>query len=405
MYEAITNLRVHGAPRSKAREPSARLGAQFAPVPHLGHGVSPRRNAIVHGENLAVLGSLNSTLREQVRCVYIDPPYNNQERYNHYSDRQSHDAWLADVRARLEALRSLLASSGSIWISIDDRQVHYLKVTADDVFGRENFVTTIVWQMRTTRENRKVFSNDHEYILVYARDIAVFRRSRNLLPATDELANRYRNPDNDPRGPWQSISANVQAGHATPTQFYPLVAPNGVVHHPPNGRCWSYTRERMQREIAAGNVWFGRDGNGAPRIKKFLRESIIGLTPNTLWDALAVGTSDEAKKEILRLFPNQTVFDTPKPERLLARIIQIATDPGDLVLDAYLGSGTTAAVAHKLGRRYVGIEQNGSAIELCTQRLRQVVDRSDGGGICYGDECTRDGFDVFRFQAGARRAS
>jgi adenine-specific DNA-methyltransferase len=193
------------------------------------------------------------------------------------------------------------------------------------------------------------------------------------------------------------VSANVQAGHATSTQFYSFAAPNGTIHYPPNGRCWLYTRERMDREVVAGNIWFGKNGSGVPRIKKFLRDSIIGLTPNTLWDASSVGTSDEAKKEVLRLFPEQLVFDTPKPERLLARIIQIATDPGDLVLDAYLGSGTTAAVAHKLDRRYLGIERSAEAVDLCIKRLGRIIDGTeDSGTVAPVGRVDGEGFDVFR---------
>jgi len=216
--------------------------------------------------------------------------------------------------------------------------------------------------------------------LVYAADAREFRKSRNMLPASDALLSRYKNPDNDPRGCWQSVSANVQSGHATPSQFYDLVAPNGRVHRPPEGRCWIYTLEKMKAEIQAGNVWFGKDGRGVPRLKRFLQRAGVGLTPETLWLAEDVGTNDEAKKHLLQLFPNTRIFDTPKPEMLLAKILQIATDPNDWVLDPYLGSGTTAAVAHKTGRRYIGIEQGEHAMTFCAKRLQLVI-RGESGGI------------------------
>ena len=352
----------------------------FRRIARLSHGDAHTGNALIQGENLDVLLRLREQCAGTVRCVYIDPPYNNQERYRHYRDSGSHAAWLDMMIERLTAMRPLLSPDGSIWVSIDDREIHYLKVAADEIFGRKNFVTTIVWQQRTTRENRKVFSNNHEYVLVYAADQRRFRAARNLLPAGPELLSRYKNPDSDPRGPWQSISANVQDGHATASQFYDLVAPNGRVHRPPEGRCWVYTREKMNREIATGNVWFGKSGQGVPRIKRFLNSAKVGLTPETLWHATEVGTNDEAKKHLLGIFPENGVFDTPKPERLIHRILSIATAPGDLVLDAFLGSGTTAAVAHKMHRRYIGIECGEHAVTHCAARLRLVVD-GDATGI------------------------
>ena len=368
----------------------------FAPVAKLSYGQSGTGNALIQGENLHVLDTLQSRYTGAVRCVYIDPPYNNQERYRHYLDTRSHEAWLDMMVARLQAIRPLLSKDGSLWISIDDREIHYLKVAADKIFGRENFVTTVVWQQRTSRENRKVFSNNHEYLLVYAIDRRKFHATRNVLPGGPTLLERYKNPDSDPRGPWQSVSANVQGGHGTASQFYDLVAPSGHVHRPPEGRCWMYTKEKMQREIAAGNIWFGKTGKGVPRIKRFLKSAKIGLTPETLWPACEVGTNDEAKKQLLKLFPDERVFDTPKPEGLIRRVLEIATEPGDLVLDAFLGSGTTTAVAHKLNRRYIGIEHGEHAVTHCAARLRLVVD-GDPTGV--SDEVQwkgGGGFDFYR---------
>ena len=351
----------------------------FRHVQKLSYGDSGTGNTLIQGENLAALEALLPRFERTVRCCYIDPPYNNQERHYHYHDSRDHRTWVDETTARVELFGEFLRDDGSLWISIDDREVHYLKVACDAILGRKNFVTTIVWQQRTTRENRKVFSNNHEYILVYAKDFRRFNATRNSLELSPEVRARYRNPDNDPRGPWQSISANAQSGHGTPDQFYKVVSPNGMVHEPPPGRCWIYGLKRMEREIAAGNIWFGKDGNGVPRIKRFLSEVRTGLTPHTLWTAEEVGTNDFAKKHLIKLFPEEDVFDTPKPETLIYRIIQIATSPGDLVLDAYLGSGTTAAVAHKCDRQYIGIEEGDHAVTHCSKRLQLVVGGEQSG--------------------------
>lgn len=351
----------------------------FQRLAKLSYGETSTGNLLIQGENGSVLRSLQEKLIGKVRCVYIDPPYNNQEQYCHYMDTRSHSEWLTMITNQLKAIKPLLSQDGSIWISIDDLEVHYLKVAADKIFGRRNFISTIVWQQRITRENRKAFSNNHEYILVYATNAAAFRKSRNLLPAGPKLLSRYKNPDSDPRGPWQSISANVQGGHGTTSQYYDLIAPNGMIHRPPKGRCWIYTWKRMQKEIAANNIWFGKDGNGVPRIKRFLRTSPIGLTPETLWKAEDVGTNDDAKKQLLQLFPGEPVFDTPKPEALVARILEITTNKGDLVMDTFLGSGTTAAVAHKMQRQYIGVEIGPHAVTHCARRLQMVVDGEHTG--------------------------
>jgi adenine-specific DNA-methyltransferase len=279
----------------------------------------------------------------------------------------------------LYKLKHFLHEEGSLWISIDESEMHYLKVASDLVFGRQNFVSTIVWQHRISRENRKLFSNNHEYILVYAKNPKKFKAARNLLPPTQEISSRYKNPDSDARGSWQSVSANVQAGHAVKSQFYEIIAPNGKKHLPPNGRCWVYNKQRMSREIGDNNVWFGDNGSGVPRIKKFLSASKVGVTPETLWLGKDVGTTEMAKKHFLRLFPNSVVFDTPKPEALIKRILDISTDEGDRVMDIYLGSGTTAAVAHKMKRKYIGVELGDHVIEYVVARMKKVVDGCDLG--------------------------
>lgn len=370
---------------------------QLQRVARLSVGEQYSGNAIIHGDNLLTLELLGDSLAGAVRCIYIDPPYNNGEIYTHYEDDLDHAQWLKGIKNRLELLKPLLSLDGSVWISIDDREVHYLKLACDTVFGRKNFVTSIVWQQRTTRENRRVFSNNHEYILVYAKDARRFAATRNQLQPTAEFFRRYKNPDNDPRGSWQSVSANVQSGHATSNQFYALRAPNGKLHRPPKGRCWVYSKEKMLEAIARGEVWFGRDGKGVPRLKRYLKET-SGLTPPTLWLAEEVGTTLAAKKHLLRIFPNVDLFDTPKPESLLRRVLEIASDPGDLVLDAYLGSGTTAAVAHKMGRRYVGIELGSHVVTHCVERLRQVVKGDDTGVSADVQWKGGGGFDFYRLR-------
>jgi adenine-specific DNA-methyltransferase len=336
-------------------------------------------NTLIQGDNLDVLRWLAEDYTSEVRCIYLDPPYNNEERYTHYRDDAGHPQWRSQMQATLSLLLPLLRRDGSIWISIDDTEVHYLKVMADEVFGRDRFVHTVVWEHRKSRENRRAFSNNHEYVLVYAADPTVFARERNRVSAAERLRPRYKNPDVDPRGPWQSVTLNVQAGHGTPAQFYSVVALNGRKHDPPKGRCWIYAEPKMRCLIDEGRIWFGRDGNGVPRLKRYLNESDLSVSPETLWRADEVGTTTDAKREVLGLLPDLAVFDTPKPEALLRRILEISTKPGDLVLDPFLGCATTTAVAHKLGRRYIGIEIGEHATTHCVTRMCRVVDGEAGG--------------------------
>jgi adenine-specific DNA-methyltransferase len=342
-------------------------------------GNSETGNALIYGDNLKALSLLAQKHPGSVKCAYLDPPYNNGESYQHYFDSMGHEEWLQSVTSRLEQIKTLLREDGSVWISIDDSELHYLKVAADGIFGRVNFVGTIIWERRTTRENRRVLSRKHEYLLVYAKKIEVWAKQRNSLPITDDVKGRYKNPDADPRGPWQSVSANVQEGHATPQQYYGVRGPNGKVHHSPKGRCWIYSKQRMLQEIAANNIWFGKDGSSVPRLKQFLADRKTGLTPETLWHAEDVGTTSSAKKHLLNLFKETSLFDTPKPEQLIQRVLAIASNPGEIVLDPYLGSGTTAAVAHKLNRVYWGIEKGDHIKTHCVERLRQVITGEQGG--------------------------
>ena len=338
-------------------------------------------NILIHGDNKDVLAELWPEYANRIRCIYIDPPYNNGETYHYYDDNNTQGGWLKDMRRVLNLLKPLLSKDGSIWISIDDSEMAYLRVEADRIFGRDNFAGTIIWQQRKSRENRAVFSCNHEYILVYAKDLKAFKKNRNLLPVSEDfIKSKYKNPDNDSRGPWQSVTANVQSGHAVSSQFYTVVSPTGVRHDPPKGRCWIYNEERMKREIAEGNIWFGKDGSNTPRVKKFLRDAKIGLTPETIWLANEVGTSDSAKKQLKTLFPDkENIFETPKPEDLLKRIIEIASNEGDYVLDCFIGSGTTIATAHKLNRHYIGIEIGNQMSELVVKRMNKVIKGETSG--------------------------
>lgn len=339
------------------------------------------KNILIKGNNQDILPELFPIYGGKIKCVYIDPPYNNGDSYHYYNDNAPHDSWLHDIRKVLMLLKQFLKKDGSIWISIDDKEMAYLKIECDKVFGRENFVSTIVWQQRKSRENRAVFSCNHEYVLVYTRDIKAFKKSRNLLPVDDKfISSKYKNPDNDPRGPWQSITASAQAGHGVPSQYYTIVSPTGIEHQPPQGRCWVYNEERMKREIEQGNIWFGLNGRNTPRIKKFLAGAKVGLTPETLWTGDKIGTTDSAKKHLLALFPKmKNVFDTPKPEGLIKQILDISTNENDYVLDCYLGSGTTIATAHKLHRNYIGIELGDQMTDLVVKRLEMVMQGERGG--------------------------
>ena len=272
-------------------------------------------------------------------------------------------------------LRELLSVDGTIWISIDDHEGHYLKVICDEVFGRKNFIANIVWQKRYSRENREAIGDAHEHILVYG-DPDNFKKNRNFLPVGEKQKALYKNPDNDPRGDWQSVSLLAQGYR--PNQMYEIVSPSGKIHMPPPGNCWKIIRTEYEKLLKENRVYFGKNGDGVPRRKEFLSSS-KGIVPWTWWPHEECGHTDEAKKECNVLFGADVSFDTPKPERLIHRILEIATNPGDLVLDSFLGSGTTAAVAHKMGRQYIGIEMGEHAVTHCVPRLQKVIAGEQGG--------------------------
>lgn len=343
-------------------------------VPELGHGDRDAGNMLIQGDNLNALKALLPFYAGQVKCIYIDPPYNTKSAFEHYDDNLEHTKWLAMMWPRLELLRDLLAEDGSIWVSIDDNEAHYLKVIMDEIFGRDRFISNLVWQKRTSRENRAAVAETHDHILLYALSGAVgWKGIRNLLPDSDA---GYANPDNDPRGPWRSIPFSAQGFR--PNQMYTITSPTGIAHSPPRGRCWTATEPEYLRLQRENRIYFPNDGAGKPRSKKFKFEE-TGLVPMTMWPASEVGDNQMAKREILALFADNDPFGTPKPEKLLEKIIHIATNPGDLVLDSFLGSGTAAAVAHKMGRRYIGIEMGDHAESHCAPRLRKVIDGEQGG--------------------------
>jgi adenine-specific DNA-methyltransferase len=342
------------------------------------HGDASTENLLIQGDNLLALKALLPFYRGRVKCIYIDPPYNTQSAFEHYDDKLEHSQWLSMMWPRLVLLRELLAEDGSIWISIDDSEAHYLKVVIDEVFNRKGFVASNVWQKRYSRENREAIGDVHEYIFVYAKHPDVFKKLRNLVPPTEAQAKVYRNPNDDPRGRWRPVPMTAQEGHATPDQFYEIVSPSGKKHRPPQGRCWGIAKATYDRLFADGRIYFGKTGNSQPNTIRYLSE-VPGMTPWTWWPSDEVGHTDESKKEIHALFGKTEAFASPKPERLIHRILTIATNPGDLVLDSFLGSGTTAAVAHKMGRPYIGIEMGEHAVTHCLPRLQKVIAGEQGG--------------------------
>ena len=337
-------------------------------------------NLLIHGDNLEALKALMPFYRGRIKCIFIDPPYNTQSAFAHYDDKLEHSQWLSMMLPRLELLRDLLSEDGSIWVTIDDNEAHYLKVLMDEVFGRGNFVANNVWQKRYSRENRESIGDVHDHLLVYAVNPVKFKQIRNRIPLDELQAKIYKNPENpgetDPAKRWRGLPMTAQGYR--PNQMYVIVAPNGKEHVPPPGRCWSTVESEYLKLRESGRIYWGKDGNAQPSVIRFLSE-VEGLVPWTWWPHEEVGHTDEAKKEANELFGGDVSFGTPKPERLIQRILHIATNPGDLVLDSFLGSGTTAAVAHKMGRRWIGIEMGEHALTHCLPRLQKVVAGEQGG--------------------------
>lgn len=373
----VRNLVVQGT--HEGPPPDARLAN--LPEPTSG-------NLLITGDSMHVLDVLarvpeyRADYLGKIRLCYIDSPFNTQQTFKHYDDNLEHSIWLTMLRDRIRQVLPLLAEDGSIWVHLDDVEVHRCRVILDEEFGPKGFVGTIVWQKRYSRESRPAIGEVHDSILVYAKNVDAFKKSRNKIRRTS--AKEYRNPDNDPRGPWRIIPFSAPGFRKN--QMYDIVGPDGRIHRPPAGRCWGGVESVYEEYKAAGRIRFGITGEGAPGVLRYLDED-DGLTPWTWWPHEEVGHTDEAKKEIQALFGADDAFDTPKPERLMARIIEIATKPGEIVLDPFAGSGTTAAVAHKLGRRWVTCDLSEANIEkFAKPRLERVVAGDEPGGITSSTE-------------------
>lgn len=330
-------------------------------------------NKLIFGDNLLALKALEQEYAGKVKCVFIDPPYNTGSAFTHYDDGVEHSLWLSLMRDRLEIIKRLLADDGSLWITIDDNEAHYLKVLCDEIFGRSNFLASAIWNHSVQSKGYSgKFSVHHNYVFVYQKSSAFVLKD---LPRQEEHNLNYSNPDNDPRGPWRS--GDVRNSLVRPNLMYNITTPNGnVISHPPKG--WRFSRDTFERELAEGKIVFSKDETRI--IRKIYLADQEGRVPETIWFAKDVGTTRQASAEI-REFVNGEFFDTPKPERLISQILMLATSAGDLVLDSFAGSGTTGAVAHKMGRRWIMVELGEHCHTHVIPRLKKVIDGQDEGGI------------------------
>ena len=334
-------------------------------------------NQLIFGDNLLALKALEQEFAGKVKCVFIDPPYNTGSAFEHYDDGLEHSIWLGLMRDRLEIIRNLMADDGSLWITIDDNEAHYLKVMCDEVFGRGNFVANVVWQKKHTRANdARWLSDNHDHILAFAKNKSIWQRK--LLPRTENADSGYTNPDNDKRGVWASGPCHVKTPNAK--DIYEIVTPSGRKVMPPSGTSWRFSKDKFETLIEDNRIYFGKNGDNIPRFKRFISDVQDGLVPTTLWLANEVGHNQDAKSEI-KAFNPQDVFSTPKPEKLIERILLISTNEGDLVLDSFAGSGTTGAVAHKMGRKWIMIELGEHCHTHIIPRLKKVIDGEDKGGV------------------------
>lgn len=346
-------------------------------------------NRLIFGDNLLALRALEAEFTGKIKCVFIDPPYNTGSAFTHYDDGLEHSIWLGLMRDRLEIIRRLLSDDGSLWITIDDNECHYLKVLCDELFGRQNFVANVIWQKKfQAQSNSDGISASHDHLIVYSKERTSLKLS--LLPRSEASKAKYTNADKDSRGMWMSDNFTVsltsgqrgaqfaRTGHSP--NIYPITIPSGKKVLPPSGTCWRFSQERFAELLVDNRVWFGVNGTSAPRLKRFLHEVQDGVIANSLWLREDVGDNLEAKREIVALNPKD-VFATPKPERLLERVLTLATNAGDWVLDSFAGSGTTGAVAHKMGRKWIMVELGDHCHTHIIPRLQKVIDGSDQGGI------------------------
>lgn len=336
-------------------------------------------NILIHGDNLLALKALEKKFAGKVKCIFIDPPYNTGSAFEHYDDNLEHSIWLNLMTQRLYILKNLLTEDGTIWIILDDSEVHYLKVVCDELWGRNNFISDITWNSRKSVSNDAIISMNTNHILVYATNADTIRQKAKkgelFKGPIDET--KFSNPDNDPRGKW--IADPFDAPNIRPNLTYPVVNPNtGVEYWPPKGRCWRTTLDNYKEALADNRIVFGKTGKSKPQLKRFLSEcSGKGSVLTNLWNDL--DTTTNATKHSQQLFNKP--FTNPKPEDLVARCIELATKPGDIVFDSFLGSGTTSAVAHKLHRRWIGIEMGDQAYDYCKVRMDLVIKNQDMGGI------------------------
>ncbi len=379
------------------------LDVSFRVLQHESHFAAPdgtpansTDNRIIHGDNLAALKSLLPEFEGKINCIYIDPPYNTGNESWVYNDAVNdpkikkwlgqvvgkegedlsrHDKWLCMMYPRLKLLHRLLAKDGVIFISIDDNEVAHLRLLMDEIFGGGHFIANVVWQKRTSPDARLNLGAAHDHILVYAK--SSYNLQLNKIALNDVRSAAYKNPDNDPRGVWASVDLTGQTGHATPNQFYEIVSPNGKRYLPPKGRCWALMENKFISLLEDGRIWFGKDGNTRPRLKKFLSES-EGSTVWTWWLNTEVGHNQEATKEVISLIGHDS-FETPKPTRLITRILELATNKNSIILDSFAGSGTTAHAVLKLNtqdqgnRRFILIEMEDYADTITAERVRRVM--------------------------------
>jgi len=337
--------------------------------------INESNNFIIKGNNLLSLTSIAKVYKNKIKLIYIDPPYNTGNDGFNYNDSFNHSTWLSFMKNRLEIAQQLLSNDGSIWINIDDKECHYLKILADEIFGRDNFVINFIWQKKYSPANdAKWFSDVHDHILVYAKDKQNFRP--NLLKRTEKMNLRYSNPDNDPRGPWKSGGFSVKT--YSKEYDYPIETPSGKIVLPPKGSCWQTSKENYLKKLQDNRIWFGPNGDSKPQLKQFLSEVQQGVVCKSIWFYDEVGHNQVSRSEITKLF-GDFVFATPKPEKLIKRIIDLSTNENDLVLDFFLGSGTTAAVAHKMNRFYIGIDQMDYIEDVAVKRLQKVISGENGG--------------------------
>ena len=336
-------------------------------------------NRLIFGDNLLALKAMEQEFAGRIKCIYIDPPYNTGSAFEHYDDGIEHSLWLSLIRDRLEILWRLLAMDGLLFVQIDDNEQAYLKVLLDEVFGRKNFISQIVWQKKyAVKSDSEFFSDSHEYIIVFARDRSL--AAMNRLARTAKQDARYENIDGDPRGPW--TSGPLQRNEARDYAIFPIKSPSGKEHWPPQGTSWRFTKDKISELIRDNRIWFGKTGSNVPRLKRFLSEVSSSVPLTTWWDYKESGHNDEARRESKVLASDGVdVFDTPKPERLIRRIIETGSNPGDWVLDSFAGSGTTGAVAHKMGRRWIMVELGEHCHTHIIPRLKKVITGEDQGGI------------------------